>query len=273
MSAISIKESKKHTLFNPAFIDDYGFTPEEFRVFCRIMRRSHGSEEKCFESIPAMAKTLGISEILVRRALNVLVGCGAITRTPRTGQTDLLDFNTCDKWKPPAELPQIRAKIDAHFKAKDRARKRPVMETTGDGNGTGTGDGNGTGGGYGNDRGVVMETTPKGIPLKVLPVKVPFADAKAFARDVAENIWDFGVRLLKSQGTSEPTARSFVGLLRRDYDEDLIAECFELARERNPTDIRAYIKTLLKEKAPPKLMPYTEAVENTKITSIAPLPK
>jgi len=148
---MEIKSSKKHTLFNPGFIDDYGFTPEEFRVFARIMRRTVGGEKDCYESIPNLSKSLMISEILVRRALKVLQRCNAITRTERPGKSDLFDFNGSELWLPREELAGIRAEIEAEFKTKDRARKVSknsgvVMETqplTPDGN----------------DRGVVMETT------------------------------------------------------------------------------------------------------------------
>lgn len=118
-----IRESKKHTLFNPAFIDDYGFTPEEFRVFARIMRRSLGGQKGCFESVPEMSKTMHISERLIKRAFKVLVACNAVTRTERKGKTDLFDFNNCDKWKPSADLPAIRTQIDSEIKKTDRQRK------------------------------------------------------------------------------------------------------------------------------------------------------
>jgi predicted transcriptional regulator len=129
---MEIKNSKKHTLFLPAFIDDYGFTPEEFRVFARIMRRSLGSQKSCYESIPQMAKTLKISEHLVRLSLRVLIDCGAITRTERPGKPDFLDFNVCDAWRSADDLEAIRQNVIDDFRAKDRQRraaKRVVTDT------------------------------------------------------------------------------------------------------------------------------------------------
>jgi hypothetical protein len=167
---ISYNASENHTMYNPSFIDDYGFTPEEFRVFSRIMRRCTGDTSKGFyESIPKLAKELKISERLVRRSLKVLTACNAITRTERPGQSDLFDFNTCDRWKMKDKLTWIRSSIDTESKEKDMARKQPVVvaETTGVGNDTGCGNARGTG--SGNDRGVVAETQGKGISPEGYP--------------------------------------------------------------------------------------------------------
>lgn len=133
---MEIKKSHKHTLFNPAFIDDYGFNAYEFRIFARIMRRSLGSDKGCYESIPRLVEALGISEKLVRQSLNVLESCGAITRTVRQGKSDLLDFNPCDHWKSSTELPAIREQFAAERNQKDRDRKaaqksQVVAEPTG----------------------------------------------------------------------------------------------------------------------------------------------
>lgn len=170
-NTFDVKTSNRHTMFVPAFIDDYGFNCEEFRVFSRIMRRSVGSSESCFESIPRLAKSLFISERLVRRALNVLEACEAIERTVRPGKSDVYDFNPMDKWKPSSELPAIRRRIDSEIKRKDRARKEAksavvVAETIGV-----TPCGNATTPLAETTPPVVAETTDEGTPIEGYPKK------------------------------------------------------------------------------------------------------
>lgn len=158
MDDLEVAKSDNFTLFNPAFIDDYGFTPEEFRVFARIMRRSLGENSKgCYESIPHMAEALKISEALIRRSLNVLATCRAISRTIRQGMTDLMVFNPCEKWKPASDLESIR-KIYTPYK-----NVTTIENVSGIENVTTTG--------YENARGVVTKTQGKGIPIKDIPIR------------------------------------------------------------------------------------------------------
>jgi predicted DNA-binding transcriptional regulator len=179
MSEIEIKKSNKLTLFNPAFIDDYGFNPEEFRVFARIMRRA-GSEKGCTESIANMAQSLQMSERIARRAIRVLIACGAVARIERKGKTDVLDFNICDRWKPSAELAIIRSKIDSEFKKAERERKQKKAETQ-----PLTPCGNATTPLAETQPLVVAETQPKGIPFEGTPRRSAaaseFSQTKAIA--------------------------------------------------------------------------------------------
>ncbi len=103
--------SLNFTLFNPVFIDDYGFTPIEFRVFARIMRRSVNESTGDYESVSRMAKTLAMSENSIRAALRVLVACKALHVTQREGEPHLLTFQTCDQWLPSSQLKEIRRRI------------------------------------------------------------------------------------------------------------------------------------------------------------------
>lgn len=170
MEEVSIKKSNKLTLFNPAFIDDYGFNPDEFRVFARIMRRA-GSDKGCTESIANMAHSLQMSERIVRRAIRVLIACGAVVRDERKGKTDVLDFQTCDKWKHSKNLPEIREVIDAAYKKAERERKQkavqPLAETQ-----PLTPCGNATTPLAETQPPPLAETQPKGIPIEGNPMKV-----------------------------------------------------------------------------------------------------
>lgn len=164
---LQIKKSNNLTLFNPAFIDDYGFTPEEFRVFSRIMRRAYGEgSHGCSESIPNLARSLGICQRLIRKALKVLEKCGAVTRETREGASPIFDFQACEKWKPKEDLPAIRSGIEAEFKtynpAVERERKavpQPLSEKT-----TLVGTDRGTP--VRKDTPPLSERTTKGIPIK-----------------------------------------------------------------------------------------------------------
>lgn len=169
--SITYKKSDNLTMFNPSFIDDYGFTPEEFRIFARIMRRCAGEKHDFYESIPSLVRELHISAALVRRALAVLERCNAVTREVRPGLSDLFQFNTCNKWKSPDKLPSIRAEIYGKNMAVDRLRKRvePLPFPRGVGNGTPTVSNKGTP--TVSDTTPLSETiyegiSPEGTPLK-----------------------------------------------------------------------------------------------------------
>lgn len=241
-----VGRSDNFSLLVPAAIDDYGFTAEEFRLFARIMRRVWGSDQDCYESIPNLAKALFISERLVRRALNVLEACGAITRTLRPGKSDLYDFNPTEKWKPSRELPVIRGRIEAEMKRKDRLRKSPsklrvVAETTGVS-------------GCGNVTTPLAETTPllvaetqdEGIPIEGIPIKKNTTDAPASLAFVSppvevvvspaskpsveatteagdETFWDIWIRIEKKQGILEATARKRLGSLIKQFGAELVS--------------------------------------------------
>jgi len=146
MSKVNIPKNNNLTMFVPSFIDDYGFTAAEFRVFARIMRRSTGEHSAGhYESIPTMSKTLGISERLVREAIQVLKGCGAIQVMQREGTTQLIIANTCDKWSPKVQLVSVRENIVGVRVNKDRERKlTPSGNATGSGNATPPPSGNAT---------------------------------------------------------------------------------------------------------------------------------
>jgi hypothetical protein len=159
---LTYKDSNKGTMFCPAFIDDYGFSPEEFRVFSRIMRRCLSENSKgFFEGVPTIAKQLQISERLVRRALRVLVGCKAITCEERLGETSLYDFNTSDKWEPSEKLPQIR-------KIANQAKYRPTpLSKT-----QGVTPVENARGGLSKTQGAPLSKTPdKGTPSEGTPIK------------------------------------------------------------------------------------------------------
>lgn len=101
-------------LFVPAVYDDYGWTPDEFRILARIHRRCVGKAGEVgwfWESVPNLAKATNMSQSVVRKSLNVLEAAGAITRQMRPGDSTLIRFNTADRWRSADELPGIRKRL------------------------------------------------------------------------------------------------------------------------------------------------------------------
>lgn len=172
-------------LFVPSAYDDYGWTPEEFRVLARIHRRAQGKKNgqvgQFFESIPNMAKAIQMSEALVRRSLKVLEAAGAISRENRMGATALIRYESPSNWVPSCELPVIRIrhtpiKNDMGSDKESVTKKaQPLSKTRGERLRKRQGDGyeNDRGTPDENDRGVVTKTTDKGIPSEVPPSEVP----------------------------------------------------------------------------------------------------
>lgn len=213
---VQYKRSDKFTMFVPGFIDDYGFTPPEFRIFSRIMRRCLGEHSKgFFESITHISQRLKISESIVRRTLKILEDCNAITRTTRPGQTDLIDFQTCDKWKPAEDLPKIRAKYT------------PVKSDTPSKSDRGSG--------VKSDRGVVTDMTGKGRTFEVSPYEGKETHTNAPAQDfdfplkeyfeafpeTFEKITPSQIAILQSAITNPKALKSTIEIYQGNLDRSL----------------------------------------------------
>jgi hypothetical protein len=96
-------EDWANSWFNPAAIDDYGFTPDEYRVLARIRRRG-----LCEESFVNMAKTLKIDERIIRRIVALLSATKIVTREKRSGRTDVLMVNPFTSWPSPGTFAKAR---------------------------------------------------------------------------------------------------------------------------------------------------------------------
>lgn len=87
----------KPVAFIAAALDDYGLTPAQFRVFCRIARRT-----KCWESIPNIARGCKLNPKTVAGALRVLYERGLILKENRPGQTHIYQIEHDHmEWYPP----------------------------------------------------------------------------------------------------------------------------------------------------------------------------
>lgn len=100
-------ERKENPIFIRSELDDYGLTPNEFRVLARISRRA-GDVGACWESIPNMAEALELSANTVRRCCQVLALARLISEVNRDGETTERRVRPIVEWKNKAELPGIR---------------------------------------------------------------------------------------------------------------------------------------------------------------------
>src|SRR5690349_20915938 len=103
--------TKRDRRDNPIFVrsdlDDYGLTPNEFRVYGRIARRA-GEFGACTESVPNMARALKLGESTVRRCCHILALARLISEQEIEGWTTERRITPISRWKNKAELPGLR---------------------------------------------------------------------------------------------------------------------------------------------------------------------
>jgi hypothetical protein len=81
--------------FIPSALDDAGLTPNEFRIYCAILRRGD-----CFESVPKIAIRCQMHRDTAWACIKKLEARGAIIRTARLGTTTLLTATSLNVWAP-----------------------------------------------------------------------------------------------------------------------------------------------------------------------------
>ena len=106
-SSTKISNRSDFGAFIPAFLDDYGLNPYEFRVYTHMARRA--GKDGCFSSIPHMAKHCLMAEKVARKALHMLLSSGLIKKiSDRPGKTDIYELTPIDDWLPPDQIPTKR---------------------------------------------------------------------------------------------------------------------------------------------------------------------
>lgn len=83
--------------FIPRTLDDFGFTPAQYRIVCRVARRGD-----CFESIQSMAACCKLSVKTVKSVIRTLTNCGVFEKKPRQGQTSIFRLAPYSQWRPPS---------------------------------------------------------------------------------------------------------------------------------------------------------------------------
>lgn len=79
----------------PAWLDDAGLRPAEFRLLCRIYRRG----QECFESVPSIAAGCRLEAKTVRRIMQQLLARSIIKRKDRPGRSALLSVTEHQHWQ------------------------------------------------------------------------------------------------------------------------------------------------------------------------------
>ncbi len=87
-------------LFVNSSIDDFGFSPAEFRVLFHLSRRD-SPDRGAFASVPTMARVCKLNEKTVRSALKRLLASRCITSDERPGRTTIYRVvNDFTRWLP-----------------------------------------------------------------------------------------------------------------------------------------------------------------------------
>lgn len=91
-----IIDERSLPVFIHSELDDFGLSPIEFRVYCRIARRAGRGE--CIESIANMAQGCKVSEASIKRALKLLHDHKLVIREPRPGYTTIYRLTDPHHW-------------------------------------------------------------------------------------------------------------------------------------------------------------------------------
>lgn len=83
--------------FIPSALDDFGFTPAQFRIVCRVARRGD-----CFESIPNMAAGCRLAVKTVKAVIHTLTNRGVFEKQSRPGRTSIFKLAHFAQWRQPS---------------------------------------------------------------------------------------------------------------------------------------------------------------------------
>ncbi|MCC5610480.1 helix-turn-helix domain-containing protein [Nostoc sp. CHAB 5834] len=113
--------------FIPAWLDDYGLNPPEFRVYAHIARRA-GKTGKCWESVVNIAKACRLCRNLTLKALQSLTEkYRFLIRNKREGETYEYSLAPQSEWAPPVP-PEDRCLSRAK---REKAPTDPSLQGTG----------------------------------------------------------------------------------------------------------------------------------------------
>jgi hypothetical protein len=113
------QENSKSIPFIPVWLDDYGLSAIEFRIYCHIVRRA-GKGGKCWESVPRIAKACRLGRNVTLKALHTLTEIyQLLVRNKRPGETDEYSLAPQSQWQEPVPLEnrlpsRRRQKMQAH---------------------------------------------------------------------------------------------------------------------------------------------------------------
>lgn len=230
-------EEKTPALFLHSAIDDYDFTPEEFRIIHRVARRG-----ECTESFLTMETHLHISESMIRKVVKFLVVHNILIKRDKLGSSSTIWVAPFDSWNSKETVDSSRPK--------QKGRRRPSLPETAlshpvlDGSATGrdgkadTSGSESDGSGWEHDKGNPSKEIPKGNPLKVRP--------ETRARELDTEPFNCSETLRGSVG--KPENGSIVKWLSENAPHDILTPgsfAFELVGRRfndaeRPIDEQSY---------------------------------
>src|SRR2546429_417414 len=91
-----------NVLFVHSRLDDYGLSPQQFRVYGHLARRA--GKGAAFPSVREIARVCRLHPQTVRRCLKVLTIHRLVTREERSGTTTLYRLTPPSHWQPPTHI-------------------------------------------------------------------------------------------------------------------------------------------------------------------------
>jgi hypothetical protein len=113
--------------FIPMWLDEYGLTAIEFRVYSHVLRRA-GKTGKCWESVPRIARACCLGRNVTLKALHTLTNIyRLLSKNKRPGETDEYSIAHQSQWQPPVpQEDRLRRRIKKHPTDSSRRDSEPV---------------------------------------------------------------------------------------------------------------------------------------------------
>ena len=102
--------SEPNVVFIHSRLDDFGLSPQEFRVFCHLARRA--GRRTAFPSVCEMARVCRLHPQTVRSALKMLTSHFLLTREGRPGTTAVHRLTPPSQWRPLKRVRETPSETD-----------------------------------------------------------------------------------------------------------------------------------------------------------------
>jgi hypothetical protein len=96
VSKISVADERDIGAFIPSLLDDYGLNVYEFRIYCRLARRSGSGS--CWESVNNMAAACKINRKTVMQAIASLMKMRIVQKIKQPGKVDKYELTQPEQW-------------------------------------------------------------------------------------------------------------------------------------------------------------------------------
>lgn len=99
-SSVAISDERDDGAFIPSFLDDFGLSPFEFRLYSHIARRA-GGQGQCWEGIDKMAKICRMERKTAYKAFQFLEDHRMVRVERKKGATSHITLTNRSSWIPP----------------------------------------------------------------------------------------------------------------------------------------------------------------------------